>query len=104
MQGHAENAAVQENACMAPTSLAANTEIEMKIVEEKIGFDINAKIVYHLLLSSTSNLSLFLSFSSLLLLLCFFLGACGLALLTVKITATQKRYILVRTLQVRYDC
>ena len=34
MQGHAENAAVQENACMAPISLAANTEIEMKIAEE----------------------------------------------------------------------
>jgi hypothetical protein len=49
----------------------------MKIVGEKIGFDINAKKVYHLLLSSTSNLSLFLSFSSLLLLLSFLWGAGG---------------------------
>ena len=43
----------------------------MRLVGERIGFDTNAKIVYHLLLSSSSNLSLFLSFSSLLLLLSF---------------------------------
>jgi hypothetical protein len=55
----------------------------MRLVGERIGFDTNAKIVYHLLLSSSSNLSLFLSFSSLLLLL-FFLGVWGLALLAIK--------------------
>ena len=65
----------------------------MKLVGEIIGFDTNAKIVYHLLLSSSSNLSLFLSFSSLLFLLSFFWGHMGSPYWQSKITATQKRYV-----------
>ena len=71
----------------------------MKLVGERIGFDTNAKIVYHLLLSSSSNISLFLSFSSLLLLLSFFWGPVGSPYGRSKISATQKRYILVQLLK-----
>ena len=67
----------------------------MKLVGERIGFDTTAKIVYHLLLSSSSNLSLFLSFSSLLLLLSFFWGPVGPPYWRSKITATQKRYVII---------